>query len=165
MFSASIHGFDQVKRALADIERSLTAAQVRGVLDEPGRVMVQEAKNTNPFTGELGAVLNKDLGVYRDRRKASRHAEYVIVGPRYKRYTIRGKEATPALIAQHATVGFRQTDRYTRAGQRRGRVGTRYENFMKETFTRSRPRVQAAIEEGLVKVAKKIKARNRGVLV
>src|SRR4051812_11496181 len=110
-FNVEVQGLDSVKKLFSDIENDLSAAQLRGVLDDAGRIIISEAKAETPYTGIIAQMFKKDLGVYRDRRTTAKHAEYILVGERFKPYTIHGREQKVAVIAQHMTQGFSQTDR------------------------------------------------------
>jgi orotate phosphoribosyltransferase-like protein len=109
-FNVEVQGLDIVKKLFSDIENQLSAAQLRGILDEAGKVIISQAKSEIPYTGTISEDFKKDLGVYRDRRKSAKNAEYVLVGPRFKPYTIHGKEQKVAVIAQHMTQGFSQSE-------------------------------------------------------
>lgn len=158
VLNIEVQGFEAVKKLFNDIENQLSASQLRGILDEQGKVIITEAKASTQFTGIIAEDFKKDLGVYRDR-KSSKNAEYILVGPRFKPYSIRGKEQKVAVIAQHMTEGFRQTDR---SGH--GRVKDTKENPVLEAFSKTKTEQNAGINKGVVKQMNKIKAKNSGVV-
>lgn len=158
-FSAKVEGLDAVKKLFSDMENDLSAAQLRGILDEAGRVIIQEAKSENPMEGELRTLFNKDLGVYRDRRKSAKHAEYVLVGPRFKPYTIHGQQQKVAVIAQHVTEGFHQTDR---GGH--GVVSHQTPNPVLGAYQATKSEQNSGINKGVQKQIRKIKSKNSGVV-
>lgn len=159
VFTAQVLGLDSVKKLFEDIGRDLSAAQLRGILDDAGRVIVSQAKSDTPYDGGIGEDFKKDLGVYRDRRKSAKNAQYVLVGPRFKPYTINGKSQKVAVIAQHLTEGFAQTDR---SGH--GRVKNQETNPVLNAFRKTKTQQNAGINNGIVKQCNRIKRKNAGVV-
>jgi len=165
MFTCEVKGLDVVKQMVKAIGEELRPANVRLIMDEAGRVVVQEAKRLTRYEGEIGNYFRQDLGVYRDRRKSAKNAEYVIIGPRFRPYNINQQSQKVAPIAQHMTKGFRQTDRRTRQGFKRGRVLEQENNPVLDAFSSSEGRRNAAINKGVVKYLNKVKRKYQKVLV
>lgn len=161
MFTVELIGADKVKNMFKDIGFELSAGQFRQVLDEGGRVIVNEAKQQMDYPGVIGEPLKRDLGVYRDRRPSAKNAEFVIVGPRFKPYSINGQTKKAALVAQHWTVAFHQTDRMTKAGKRRGRVRSSFlvANPVLGAFRSKKSELNAAFQKGVDKRVNKIKQK------
>ena len=160
MMTLELHGFDKVKDMFRNIGHELSASQVRGILDVAGQIVAKEAKIEVELTGELGTLLKKDIGVYRDRRSSAKKAEYVFIGPRFKRYTIRNQSGqNVAVIAQHMTLGFNQTERETKGGQQRGRVARQEHNPVTGALQTKKGEVNSAIEKGVNKQLNKVKAK------
>lgn len=158
---AQVDGLDSVKKFFADMDQQLRASELRWVLDEAGKVVIKEAKKENPLQGIVRELFNKDLGVYRDNRsrQSTRGAEYVLVGPRFKPYTIHGQEQKIAVIAQHMTEGFQQTNR-----KGRGKVKTQTFNPVLNAYRETKEEQNKGIGRGIEKAVKKIKAKNEGLV-
>lgn len=160
MLTIELKGMETVKAMFAEIGHQLSASQVRGILDIAGQVIAKEAKNEVELKGELGQLLKKDIAVYRDNNKSASKAEYVLIGPRFKRYTIRKQtDQKIALIAQHMTAGFKQTDRKTRSGETRGMVSEQVHNPITDAARNKKKDVNGAIEKGVNKQLNKVKAK------
>jgi hypothetical protein len=160
MVTVELKGIESVKEMFKDMGHQLSPAQVRGILDSAGQLLAKEARNEVELKGELGELLKKDIGVYRDNRKSASKAEYILVGPRFKKYTIRRQvDQKVALIAQHMTVGFNQTDRDTQSGQRRGRVADQVHNPVADAAMAKKDNINSAIEKGVNKQLEKTKAK------
>lgn len=160
MFTVELKGMEKVKAMFADVGHQLSAAQVRGILDPAGQIIAKEAKAEVELKGELGTLFKQDIGVYRDNRKSAKGAEYILIGPRFKRYTIRNQSGQKVgLIAQHMTQGFRQTDRVTESGQRRGKVHEQVHNPISGALQSKKGEVNGAIEKGVNKQLNKTKAK------
>jgi hypothetical protein len=159
-FNVEVQGLDIVKKLFSDIENQLSAAQLRGILDEAGKVIISQAKSEIPYTGTISEDFKKDLGVYRDRRKSAKNAEYVLVGPRFKPYTIHGKEQKVAVIAQHMTQGFSQSNR-----KGHGKVKYQTINPVLDAFQKTKTEQNNGINNGIVKRINKIKAANSSVVI
>lgn len=160
MFTIELKGLDAVKNMFKEMEHQLSTTQVRGILDSAGQIIAKEAKSEVELKGELGTLLKKDIGVYRDNRKSQKKAEYILIGPRFKRYTIRRQpDQKVALIAQHYTEGFRQTDRRTSSGRSRGRVRNRVQNPVTNAARIKRNEINGAIEKGVNKQLNRVKTK------
>jgi hypothetical protein len=159
-----LKGLDEVKRALADLTGEYRPAQLRNILDPAGNLVKNAAKARVQFPGILAEDFKKDIAVTRDRRKVAASAEYIIIGPRFKNYTINRKEQKVAVIAQHITEGFNQTERTTKSGQKRGKVSYRVENPMTQGLADARSGVNTAINVGIVKGLNKVKAKYRSIV-
>ncbi len=160
MITFELKGFENIKSMFANFEHELSASQVRGILDSAGQIVAKEAKNEVELKGELASLLKKDIGVYRDNRKSAKNAEYILIGPRFKPYTIRNQSNQKVgLIAQHMTVGFRQTDRKTRGGQIRGRVAEQEHNPVSGALATKKSEINGAIEKGVNKQLNKVKSK------
>lgn len=161
MITCELKGFEGVKAMFKDLGYELSASQVRGILDSAGQIVAKEAKNEVELPGELGTLLKKDIGVYRDRRSSAKKAEYVFIGPRFKRYTIRNQSGqNVGVIAQHFTQGFKQTERTTKDGQSRGHVNRQEHNPMTGALQTKRGEVNGAIEKGVNKQLDKVKRKH-----
>lgn len=160
MITVELRGLDGVKAMFDDLGHQLSAAQVRGILDSAGQIIAKEAKIETELKGELGTLFKQDIGVYRDNRKSAKSAEYILIGPRFKPYTIRKQSGQKiALIAQHMTLGFQQTDRTTKSGQSRGKVEDQLHNPVLGALQVKKGEVNGAIEKGVVKQLNKTKAK------
>jgi hypothetical protein len=159
-FNVELQGMNKVKDMVRDMGVELSASQFRSTLDFAGRLIVSEAKRQENYPGVIGEDFKKDLGVYRDNRKSAKNVEWILVGPRFKNYTISGKEQKVTPIAQHITTGFKQTDRTTKAGQRRGRVKYIVSNPMKDALNAKKNEVNGAILKGAIKSVNKIKSKH-----
>lgn len=160
MITCELKGFESVKAMFNSVGHELSTTQVRSILDVAGNVVAKEARQEVELKGELGTLLKKDIGVYRDNKKSAKSAEYILIGPRFKRYTIRNQAGQKVgLIAQHMTIGFRQTDRKTRDGQIRGRVGEQFHNPMSGALQVKKNEVNGAIEKGVNKQLNKVKTK------
>ncbi|MDE1971460.1 MAG: hypothetical protein KGI50_07845, partial [Patescibacteria group bacterium] len=123
-----LKGLQNVKQMFKDIGHELSPSQVRGILSDAGHIIAKEARNEVELTGEIGELFKRDIGVYRDHKASNKSAEFVLVGPRFRQYSIHGKDQKVALIAQHETLGFHQTERLTTSGARRGKVAKQVHN-------------------------------------
>ena len=160
MFQVELKNFDVVKRMFSEIGHQLSPSQVRGILDTAGQVIAKEAKAEVSLKGELGELLKKDIAVYRDRRLSSKNSEFVLIGPRFKKYTIRNQaNQNVAVIAQHMTQGFSQTNRETASGQHRGKVGLQQQNPVTSAARVKKNEVNGAIEKGVGKQLNKVKSK------
>ncbi len=158
-FSCELQGFDKVKQMFVTMGIELSASENRAIIAVAGKQIVDAAKSLNPFTGDIGRDFAKDLAVQRDHSKSAKNAEYVIIGPRFKPYSIHGKEQKVALIAQHMTQGFNQTDRLTLKGQSRGRVTIQQSNPVIEAAENTKSTRDQGIQQGIEKQVQKIKRR------
>ena len=163
-FSIKVEGFDKVKDMFKSIGFELSPSQVRGLLDSGGKIVLKEAKSDVEFTGDIAEDFKKDLAVYRDDVRSNKNSEHVIIGPRFKQYNIHGQPQKVALIAQHLTQGFAQTDRRTKSGQSRGRVGNQVANPMLKAFNTTKNTVQEGINKGVIKKLEKIKAKHPEII-
>jgi len=155
-----LKNFEPVKSLFKEIGHQLSPSKVRSILDSAGQIIAKEAKVEIQLKGELGTLLKKDIGVYRDNRKSAKNAEYVLIGPRFKRYTIRRQsDQKVALIAQHYIEGFRQTERVTKKGQVRGRVAERIQNPVSNAARVKKGDVNDAIKVGVNKQLRKVKEK------
>lgn len=160
MFTVELKGLESVKAMFKDIGHELSASRTRAILDSAGQILAKEARNEVELKGELGQLLKKDIGVYRDNSKSAKNAEYVLVGPRFKKYTIRTQsDQKVALIAQHMTVGFNQTDRRTQSGQSRGHTAIQMHNPVIDAAKTKKNEINSAIEKGVNKQLDKTKAK------
>lgn len=155
-FKVEILGFDKVKLVINQLGTELRPSQTRRIFDEAGRAVVSEAKNRVRKTGELSDAFRKDLSVY--RKAGTTTQEFVLIGPRFRPYSIHGQSQKPAVIEQHNTTGFNQTSRKTKKGYRRGKVGAKDSNPVLEAWRFSGDKVNAGIQNGLKKIVDKIKA-------
>lgn len=163
-FTCEIKGMDIVKQMVKNIGEELRPSQTRQIMDEGGRVVASEAKRSTKFPGQIGDAFRKDIAVSRDRSKSGKNAEYVIVGPRFKPYAINGRDEKVAVIGQHLSEGFNQSDRVTKKGQRRGKVKARTNNPVLDGFRQSLPKMNAAINKGIVKHLNKVKRKYNAVV-
>jgi hypothetical protein len=159
VFSAELDGMDQVKAVFATLARELSPKETRAIVSEAGRVVVTQARREVPWHGMIGEYFKRDLGVYRDRGSAGARAEYVLVGPRFKSYTIHGQDQKVATIAQHMAQGFRQTDRRTRSKGIRGRVIMQEPNPVLGAYRHTQSERQIALNKGVNKQLKKIASK------
>jgi len=160
MITCELKGFDIVKAMFKSVEHELSTTQVRSILDVAGNVVAKEARQEVELKGELGTLLKKDIAVYRDSKKSAKSAEYILIGPRFKQYTIRNQTGQKVgLIAQHMKIGFRQTDRKTRSGETRGRVGEQFHNPVSGALQTKKNEVNGAIEKGVNKQLNKVKSK------
>jgi len=157
VFSVELQGFDEVKRLFSDIDKELSASQTRSIIDEIGKVVVNQARHEIPWNGQIGEFFKRDLGVSRDR--GSKYAEYVLIGPRFKSYNIHGTDQKVAVIAQHMTQGFSQTDRETKSTGQRGRVKDQTINPVLDAYEKTKGEHDHAIQTGVDKQIKKLKAK------
>ena len=163
--TCEIKGIDQVKEMVKSFGYEMNADNVRQIMTEAGKVVADEARRETPYTGLIGLYYRQDIGVYRDRRRSAKNAEYVLVGPRFKNYAIQGRDQKVALIAQHMTRGFRQTERKTRQGERRGRVRDQVMNPVLSALNATQGTRNAAINKGIYKTLNKIRRKYNRVLV
>lgn len=159
VFTAQVEGLEEVKRLFEDINKELSARETRGILDEAGKVVVNQARNEIPWNGKIGEFFKRDLGVYRDHATSAKNAEYVLIGPRFKNYNINGKDQKVATIAQHMTQGFSQTERETKSKGRRGKVGTQTINPVLDAYSRTESERANAIRTGVKKQLAKLAAK------
>ena len=164
MITVQLQGMEGVKSMFRDIGHELSASQVRGIIDQAGQIVAKEAKSQVPEKGLIGQLLKKDIGVYRDNRKSKRNAEFVLVGPRFKQYNIHGKDQKVALIAQHMTLGFNQTDRATSKGQKRGHVAEQFHNPVTSAFQVKKTELGRGIEKGVNKQLNRVKSKYPGIV-
>jgi len=165
MITCELKGFDGVKAMFSSVGQELNASQIRSIVTVAGNIIAKEARQEVELKGELGTLLKKDIGVYRDNRKSAKSAEYVLVGPRFKQYTIRNETGQKVgLIAQHMTIGFRQTDRKTRRGEIRGRVGEQQHNPVSGALSVKKNEVNGAIQKGVNKQINKVKSKYPGIV-
>jgi hypothetical protein len=163
-FSVELVGYDKVKAMFKEMEIELSASQNRAIIAEAGKQIIDEAKMINPFDGDIGEDFSKDLAVTRDRRRAAKNAEYVMVGPKFKMYVIHGRDQKVATIAQHMTTGFRQTDRKTKQGEKRGRVREQQINPVLKAEEITKESRATGIQKGVDKLIKKLKRQNPTLL-
>lgn len=160
MVTMVLKNFDPIKNLFKEIGHQLSPAKVRSILDSAGQIIAKEAKIEIQLKGELGTLLKKDIGVYRDNSKSAKTAEYILIGPRFKKYTIRRQpDQKIALIAQHMTEGFRQTERTTKKGQSRGRVSQQVQNPVMNAARVKKGEVNSAIKVGVDKQLRKVKEK------
>lgn len=161
MVQVELKGLEGVKAMFDDIGYQLSSANVRSILDSAGQIIAKEARNEVELTGELGDLIKKDIDVYRDHRKSAKNAEYILIGPRFKQYTIRNQAGQKVgVIAQHMTMGFNQTDRKTHSGQIRGRVMEQGHNPVSGALEVKKGDINDAIEKGVNKQLDKVKAKH-----
>lgn len=159
-----LQGLGEVKKAIEELRGHYKPSALRSMLEAPGKLVVKEAKSRVVYPGQIGEAFKRDLSVYRDNRKVARNAEYVLVGPRFRQYSIRGKDRKVALIGQHITLGFRQTDRHTKGGLSRGRVIERFDNPMKEGLEAAKPGINDSINGSIVKNLEKLRTKYSGLV-
>lgn len=160
MIKAELKGMEGVKRMFAEIGHQLSASQVRSIIDAGGQVVAKQAKENVTIQGELGQLLKKDIGVYRDRRKSSAKGEFVLIGPKFRQYTIRNQQGQKVgVIAQHMTVGFGQTERTTQKGQKRGHVENQMQNPVLDAYYQTKGQIQQGIEKGVNRQLNKVKSK------
>lgn len=162
-FTCEVKGLDIVKAMIRNIGEEMAPANVRTVLNEAGNVVIREAKRRTSYKGLIGQYYKSDLASYRDRR-SSKKAEYIIVGPRFREYNLKGGAQKVAVVAQHITKGFRQTDRKTRSGFRRGRVRDQVNNPVLDAFNGTEAQRNGAINKGVNKYLNKVKRRYASVV-
>ncbi len=161
MITMELKGFENVKEMFKSVGYELSPSQVRGILDSAGQIVAKEAKNETDLPGELGELFKKDIGVYRDHRASSKNAEFILIGPRFKKYTIRNQSGqTIAAIAQHMTKGFQQTERETQAGQKRGHVEIQEQNPVVGALNAKRNEIEEAIQIGVEERLDKVKLKH-----
>lgn len=163
-FNVEVQGLDAVKQMFEDIGHQLSGSGIRAILDEAGKVIVNQARNETPYTGQIGDFFKRDLAVFRDHRSSAKNAEYVLIGPRFKLFNIHGKDQKAALIAQHMTTGFRQTERVTKAGRRRGKVSIQSVNPILDAFRRTEKERNDGIGKGVIKQLEKVKKKYPGLV-
>lgn len=159
VFTAEVQGMDEIKRLFEDLNKELSAKQTRSIIDEAGRVIVKQARTEIPWNGMIGEFFKRDLGVYRDHSSSSGSSEYVLVGPRFKNYTIHGQDQKVAIIAQHMTEGFAQTDRETESKGRRGKVKMQTINPVLDAYRNTVSERAIALQKGVTKQLNKLKAK------
>lgn len=159
VFTAKLEGLDEVKRLFEEINKELSARETRSIIDEAGRVIVKQARTEIPWNGMIGEFFKRDLGVYRDHSSSSANAEYVLVGPRFKSYTIHGQDQKVAIIAQHMTEGFAQTERDTQSKGRRGKVKMQTINPVLDAYRNTVSERAVAVQKGVTKQLNKLKAK------
>lgn len=152
-----LKGLEAVKKLFDDLEEHLRGSELRKILEPAGKLVLDQAKAEVPYTGEIGEAFKKDLAVYRDR--GTRNAEYILVGARFKPYTIHGRPQKVALIAQHMTQGFAQTDRLTKKGKVRGRVRNQLINPVLDALRQTKDQINNKINEGVVRQLQKVKSK------
>ena len=155
MISIDVVGLKELKSKFTLMGLEFNSAAVREVLDAPAKSLLQASKDRTVFYWEIGEDFRKDLAVQRDRKDD----RSLLVGPRFRPYKIRGREEKIAVIAQHITEGFRQTDRYTKKGQRRGRVADRFTNPVSEALRDKQSQLQTLIIQGINKKVAKMKVK------
>jgi hypothetical protein len=160
MIQVELKGLESVKAMFAEIGHQLSASQVRGIINDGGKVIEKQAKENVTLKGELGDLLKKDITVYRDRRKSMANAEFVLIGPKFRSYNIRNQiDQKVGVIAQHMTVGFQQTERTTKKGEKRGKVAEQEQNPVLSAYYQTKGMVQSGIEKGVNKQLKKVKSK------
>lgn len=164
MITVELKGMDSVKQMFASIKHELSPAQVRGLMDSAGQLLAKEARSEVEEQGEIGQFFKQDIGVSRDHRKSARNAEYILVGPRFKNYTIHGQSQKVATIVQHMTEGFSQTERETRKGERRGHVAMQFQNPILNALQSKKDEISGAIEKGVNKQLDRVKAKHPEVV-
>lgn len=152
-------GLNTVKKAIEELRGHYKPALLRTMLDAPGRIVVKEAKARVTYPGQIGDAFRQDIAVQRDKRRTAKDAEYIVIGPRFRSYSLRGKDRKVALVAQHLTVGFRQTDRRTRSGQLRGRVALQMDNPMRAGLEAAKPGINQSIDQSIQRNIEKLKAK------
>jgi len=164
VFTCEVKGMDIVKAMVRSIGEEMNANNVRSIMNEAGNVVIKEARRRTAYKGLIGLYYRKDLASSRDRR-SSKNAEYVLIGPRFREYNLQSGAEKVAVIAQHLTVGFRQTDRKTKNGFRRGRVLSQVNNPVLDAFDNTESQRNSAINKGVVKYLTKVKRRYSNVLM
>lgn len=160
MIQAELKGLESVKAMFAEIGHQLSASQVRGIIDAGGQVIAKAAKENVTLKGELGDLFKKDIAVYRDRRKSSSQGEFVLIGPRFRPYTLRNQmDQKVGVIAQHMTIGFGQTERTTQKGQKRGHVENQQQNPVLNAYYQQKSNIQTGIEKGVNRQLNKVKSK------
>lgn len=159
-FNVEVEGLDVIKKMFIDMEAKLRPSETRKILDAGGKVIAQTAKGIVPLKGEIGRKFRQDISVYRDNRKSAKNAEYVIIGPRFKQYQLKNNRSEKvAIVAQHMTIGFRQTDR-----RGRGRVKDIFSNPILNAYKSNKNQVNDGINNGLRKQLQKVKSKFSGVV-
>lgn len=155
MITVELVGFQNLKSKFTRMGLEFNSATVRDILDEPARVLLSDAKAKTRFYGEIGEDFKKDLAVQRDRKDE----RAVLVGPRFRPYKIRGRDEKVAVIAQHITEGFRQTDRPDRRGRKHGRVLNRFDNPVKNALRDKSTQLKGLVDTGINKKILKMKTK------
>jgi hypothetical protein len=102
-----VEGLDKVKKMFSDVGHELKGKQLGSFLQAQGRAIVKVARTRVKYTGEIKRLFKKDLGVSRVKGMADN--PYVTAGVRFIEI-VDGREKV-AVVAQHMTEGFKQTNR------------------------------------------------------
>lgn len=152
----TIQGDVEFNQLLKLLPKQFGPRVMRAIARKGGRVVVKSARVRIP--GRLGGHIKKDIGVVNDGRNRSG----VKVKLRSKYFPGKdGKQRVVSKIARHFTEGVTQTDRKTKRGGKRGRVKTRYPDFIHEAGERSAPEVMNVMKKESVDIIQKHVARWR----
>lgn len=154
-----IEGFINVKKFFKDVGYEMSDRELGQVIRAGGAEITKAAKRNIPFSGEIKTKLKKDLVT--SRVKGGKGKPYVLSGPSFTQ-EINGQKV--AVIAQHMTEGFKQTQRAS-DGRRRGVVKNQLDNAMIRGFKTSETQRNNAMNKAMQKKLMKIKAKNKGVLL
>jgi len=154
-----VEGFFNVKKFFKDVGYEMSDRELGQVIRAGGAEITKAAKRNIPFSGEIKTKLKKDLVT--SRVKGGKGKPYVLSGPAFNQ-EINGVKV--AIIAQHMTEGFKQTQRAS-DGKRRGVVRNQLDNAMIRGFKTSETQRNNAMNKAMQKKLIKIRAKNKGVLL
>jgi hypothetical protein len=146
----TIQGDFEFQQMLKLMPKQFENNAMRAIARKGGRVVVKRARVRIP--GQLGSQIKKDIGVVNDGKNKSG----VKVKLRSKYFPGKdGKQRVVSKIARHFTEGVTQTDRKTKRGGKRGRVKTRYPDFIHEAGQSAAPEVMQVMKTESVNIIKK----------
>jgi hypothetical protein len=147
----TIEGDVQFNQMLKLLPNQFENNVMRAIARKGGRVIVKSARVRIP--GQLGSQIKKDIGVVNDGKNRSG----VKVKLRNKYFTDkRGKQTTVKKIAGHFTEGVKQSNR-----KGRGKVKTRYRDFIHEAGESAGPEAIKVMQQESVQIIQKHVARWR----
>lgn len=158
-FDIEVQGLPALKKFFAEINYELSDKEIGTVIRAGGVEVTKAAKASVPFGGSIGRGLKRDMVT--SKVLGGKGKPHVIIGPAFKE--TKGKQKI-AVIAQHMTVGFKQTPRMSR-GRSRGVVKDQKENAVFRGYETSENQRNTAMNRVMQKKIIKIKSRNRGVLI
>lgn len=152
----TIEGDFEFQQILKQLPKSFENRVMRDIARKGGRVIVKAARSNIP--GQLGSHIKKDVGVVNDRGNKSG----VKVKLRHKKFPDKkGKQRIVSSIAGHFTEGAKQNERKTKNKGRRGKVKTRYQDFIHQAGKSAGPQAMQVMKNESKNVIEKTVARWR----
>lgn len=122
-----IEGDQEWKQLLSRLPAKLEDKILRDVARKGGRVIVKEARKSVRIPGELGKHFAREIYVGNDSSNKKGVVVAVRAGRSSKYYTNKkGEQYVPGPIGRHMTEGAKQSTRFTKKKQSRGKVSKRY---------------------------------------